>query len=284
MKSCSEAHTLLLGCGFTLSRLAKRLPQNSFVVTATTEEKCAELRHAGMLAERVNVESATDLRELLQKYTHLNTLIDSVPPIEDSARSAEAVSAAIAGSSIRRVFYLSTSGVFGGVAGDWVDQTTKPNPLNEKAQARLACEQSYRKLETYEITVTCFRIPAIYNEERGLQQALRNSQFRIPEDGDSWSNRIHVDDLVEVLFRALRFPITDKLPVVIPVCDDEPAKYREVVEFYCKKLGIRMPESVSREEIQRKKMSHFATNQRVSNRLMKELLGVELKFPTYRSS
>ena len=68
------------------------------------------------------------------------------------------------------------------------------------------------------------------------------------------------------------------------LADDEPAPPQDVVEYACKLLGVEPPPLVPIEDANLSPMakSFYADNKRVSNRRMKDALGVRLKFPTYR--
>jgi len=68
------------------------------------------------------------------------------------------------------------------------------------------------------------------------------------------------------------------------VCDDDPAPPDEVVAFACALLGVAPPLAVSIEHAALSEMarSFYADNKRVSNRRIKEELGVRLRYPSYR--
>jgi nucleoside-diphosphate-sugar epimerase len=127
---------------------------------------------------------------------------------------------------------------------------------------------------------TCaLRLPAIYGPDRGLLHSLKSGTYRLVGGGESWTNRIHVDDLVTVIERAIAMP---SLPPVLCVCDDAPTKAREVAEFLCAREGLPMPASVPEEEVLRQGGYTMLSNQRVQNGLMKRLLGVTLQFPSFK--
>jgi hypothetical protein len=66
------------------------------------------------------------------------------------------------------------------------------------------------------------------------------------------------------------------------VSDDEPALARDVVEFICQTHGLSLPGSISSQECVSRGAYTMVSNQRVNNRRMKELLGITLRYPTYR--
>ena len=68
------------------------------------------------------------------------------------------------------------------------------------------------------------------------------------------------------------------------VCDDDPAPPDEVIAFACELLGVSPPPPVPVEQAELSEMalSFYADNKRVSNRRMKQELGIELHYPSYR--
>ena len=68
------------------------------------------------------------------------------------------------------------------------------------------------------------------------------------------------------------------------VCDDLPTKYVDVINYACQLLNkdYNFPE-IEFNQIENKILSEFyKDNKRVSNKKIKESLGVNLKFPTYK--
>lgn len=271
--------TALIGGGYTLQRLAERLSPGSFVINSRSAETCAAWRARGWEASQLDVADPQATKEFFRRFPTLSVVVDSVPPIRaggDPATGAKSVAAALAGSAVRQVIYLSTTGVFGVRDGSCVDESTPPAPWNPQGEARLLCEEAYRASG---VATCALRLPAIYGPDRGLLHSLRSGSYRLIGAGESWTNRIHVDDLVTVLERAIA---ARELPPVLCVCDDAPTQAREVVEFLCAREGLPMPSSVSEQEALRQGAYTMLSNQRVQNGLMKRLLGVRLTFPSFR--
>ena len=70
------------------------------------------------------------------------------------------------------------------------------------------------------------------------------------------------------------------------VCDDEPAPPSEVIGYAAELLGLPQPKEeafeTAKETMSPMAVSFYAESKRVSNRRIKETLGVELAYPTYR--
>lgn len=275
---------ILFGGGYTLQKVAERLPLGSFAITSRRAEQCALWRDTcSWNSEVANIESVDSLKALFSRYPRARVLVDSVPPLRsgDSSAGVEKMLQALSGTGIERVIYLSTTGVFGGRDGKVVDEETPPAPWNEQGNARFLCERLYRSASERGLRAqaTALRLPAIYGSDRGLLSALRSGTYRMVDNGGLWTNRIHVEDLAEVIVRAIH---ATSLPEVLCVSDDEPALAKEVVSYLCQTHGLPLPGSISSQECVARGAYTMVSNQRVSNKRMKELLKMELRYPSYR--
>lgn len=271
--------TALIGGGYTLQRLAQRLAPGSFVITSRSAATCAMWRARGWEVFEVDFANAASVSAFFREFPALLVVVDSVPPLQigpDPALGAKCVAAALSGSAVRQVIYLSTTGVFGVRDGSLVDEATVSAPCNPQAEARLHCEEAYRASA---IATCALRLPAIYGPDRGVLHSLRSGTYRMVGSGESWTNRIHVEDLVTVLERAIS---AESLPPLLCVSDDCPARAREVLEFLCLREGLPMPTSITEQEALGAGAYTLLSSQRVQNALMKRSLAVVLRYPSFR--
>jgi len=93
-------------------------------------------------------------------------------------------------------------------------------------------------------------------------------------------NRIHVDDIGRMTMEAAR----RKLAGVYNLADDEPAPPQDVVAYAAGLAGIAPPTTVAYAEARLTGMaaSFWGECKRVSNRRIKDELGVALSYPSYR--
>jgi nucleoside-diphosphate-sugar epimerase len=280
--SPARVSTVLLGCGYTLRRLAAILPEGTTVLTSRSPGRVEGWIEEGFSASVVDTQNRTHLSELLKQYPDVHTIVDSVPPQFGDPETSPNLGvrnllSAIAGTSVERIVYLSTTGVFGVEDGSPVDEATPARPSNPRSLARLEAEDLYR---SGSVSSVVLRLPAIYGPGRGIGLSLRDGTYRLVESGSRWSNRIHVHDLVEVLAR-ITMGSELRIPPLLCVTDDRPARSSEVVRHYCQTLGLPHPREISLDEAVGRGMHTLLSNQRVSNRLMKSLLGVTLRYPSY---
>src|SRR5206468_4194122 len=102
----------------------------------------------------------------------------------------------------RRFVYLSTSGVYGDCAGEWIDETRPPNPQTGRALRRLDAERALGDWgERVEIVI--LRVPGIYASDRLPLERLARGTPALRPDEDVYTNHIHADDLAAILVAAL---------------------------------------------------------------------------------
>ena len=195
------------------------------------------------------------------------------------AAYGEAIAAA---PRLGKILYLSTVAVYGDHDGGWVDEATPPAPVSDRGAARLAAEEGWRALAAKTgKQVHILRLPGIYGPGQNALENLREGTAkRLVKPGQVF-NRIHVDDIGRAIAACLTTQLAGR---VWNVCDDEPAPPQDVVAFGAKLLGLPVPPDLPFESAQLSPMarSFYGENKRVSNRALRETLGVKLAYPTYR--
>jgi nucleoside-diphosphate-sugar epimerase len=215
----------------------------------------------------------------------------SVPPDEDGdavldrhgAEIAAWAASGAAGGGLAWAGYLSTTGVYGDRRGDWVDEDSALEPTGPRGLRRAAAERGWLDLhESHGLPVHIFRLAGIYGPGRSaLDQVRAGTAKRIDKPGQVFS-RIHVDDIAAVLEASIARPNPGR---AYNVCDDNPAPPAEVVAEACALLGREPPPLVPYEAAALSAMarSFYRDNKRVSNRRIKEELGVTLAYPDYQA-
>ncbi len=275
-------HTLLsFGHGFSSRALARLLVPMGWRVIGTTRsaEKAEVLRREGV--EPV-VWPGTDLTPFIAKATHLLT---SVAPGEagDPVLDAYAHAIAARGAEIQWAGYLSTTGVYGNHDGGWVDETAKLTPSTRRGQLRVEAEAAWLDLARASgLPLHIFRLAGIYGPGRGPFAKVRGGTARqIIKPGQVFS-RIHVDDIAAVVLASINRP---RPGAIYNVCDDDPAPPQDVLAHAAHLLGLPPPPEVPFDEAEMTPMarSFYSDSKRVRNDLMKSELGVDLRYPDYRT-
>ncbi|HYI91803.1 MAG TPA: SDR family oxidoreductase [Beijerinckiaceae bacterium] len=271
------------GLGYSALHLA-RSHRNRFARiagTVTSRGKAERLAAEGISALVFAPEGADPAIE--SEIAAADALLVSIAPDENGdpvlARFADAVAAA---PRLKWIGYLSTIGVYGDRGGDWVDETTPPEPVSARSRERLAAEHAWLALGARSgRPVHVFRLAGIYGPGRN---ALRNladgTAKRIVKPGQVF-NRIHVDDIAAVLIASLARP---RAGAIYNLADDEPAPAPDLVAYAAGLAGVPSPPEMPFAEAALGPMaaSFYGESKRVANRLIKDELGVRLRHPTYR--
>jgi nucleoside-diphosphate-sugar epimerase len=268
---------LVFGLGFSARHVAQRLQIAGAHVTATVRSraKADGLAQAGITArvfspDHVDAQIADDIAAS-------DAILISVPPGESGDPVLASFAAPIAAApNLRWVGYLSTVGVYGDHAGNWVDETTPPTPGNGRSRLRTTTEQAWLALGAH-----VFRLSGIYGPGRNqLVQLASGTARRIVKPGQIF-NRIHVADIAAVIEASLARPRPDG---IYNVTDNEPAPPQDVVAFAARLCGLEPPAEIpfERAELSPMARSFYSENRRVRNALIREELGVTLSYPTYR--
>jgi nucleoside-diphosphate-sugar epimerase len=249
--------------------------------TVRRADKARQLQLAGIQAYPLMEEF--DASGLAGDIRSADALLVSAPPSDKEDPCLGRFRAAIASAdNLRWIGYLSTTGIYGDHGGAWIDESTPPTPQSARSVERLAAEQDWRTFgRVAGKPVQVFRLSGIYGPGRSpLVNLARGTAHRIVKPGQVFS-RIHVDDIAAVLWASMQ---RSRPGAVYNVADDEPAPPQDVISYAAHLANVTPPPEVPYEAADLSPMarSFYAENKRVSNRLIKEELGVRLSYPTYR--
>lgn len=177
--------------------------------------------------------------------------------------------------------YYSTVGVYGDFDGAWIDETAPLVPRNERSDRRVLAEQAWRDYaERRGVPLTILRLAGIYGPGRSTFDKLADGTARRVVKPGQVFNRIHVADIGRVTALAAEA----RLNGTFNLADDEPAPPQDLVTHAAALLGMAPPPEVPFDiaEMTPMQRSFYADNKRVSNAAIKQALGIELLYPTYR--
>jgi nucleoside-diphosphate-sugar epimerase len=182
----------------------------------------------------------------------------------------------------RRVVYLSTTGVYGDCAGEWVDESRPPAPVAERAYRRLDAENRWRAWSRQsggELVI--LRVAGIYGPGKLPRARLESGRPMVAEAESPITNHIHTFDLVEICLAAMARGTPGE---VYNVCDGHPDSMTGYFYAVADFLGLPRPPVISLQEAQRQltpgMLSYLGESRRLSNRKLIEELGVTLRYPT----
>ena len=274
------------GYGYTAQALAQSLlaEEANWKVAGTTRDmnKLRALKNSGVQMYLFDDDHPLDDPFVaLEGVTHL---LLSIPPSDngDPAFTAHADDL-LRIDSLKWVGLLSTTAVYGDREGAWVDEEAEVRPTNKRGSRRALAEAQWQSLHaSWRVPVHIFRLAGIYGPGRSALDAVRaGNSRRIDKPGHAF-NRVHVDDIVQVLKASMAMPNAGR---VYNVSDDMPSPSHEIIECACKLLGMAVPPLISFDTVDQAPMarSFYLDNKRVSNERIKKELGVELKYPDFNS-
>ncbi|MEY8803274.1 SDR family oxidoreductase [Leisingera sp. XS_AS12] len=262
---------LCLGFGYTARALAPHLIARGWRVFGTTRDVVP-----GDVPD-VQLQRWPGTRLPLEGVTHV---LSSIAPTEPGDPvMAELREQFEAASDLQWVGYLSTTAVYGDHGGDWVDEDTPLTPASVRGEWRQRAEAEWQAVPGLPLHI--FRLAGIYGPGRGpFAKLMAGKARRIVKPGQVFS-RIHVEDIARVLIASIMQP---RPGAIYNVCDDDPAPPQDVLGYAAELLGLPVPAEVPFEEAGMTPMarSFYGENKRVSNRRIKEDLGISLLYPSYR--
>jgi len=265
---------IIVGCGYTGTRLARALVGQGADVTITRRERtvasdlAAEL---GAIGVRADLADPASLHGIIAPDSIVVCL---APPGPDPAGEQRALIAAAA--DARKLVYVSSTGVYAPGGGAWVDEHWPLAPVTPSGKARVVAEAA---LAEARIPWISLRVAGIHGPGRGLVDRIRAGTYRIIGDGRAHVSRIHVDDLVAAIVAGGASTVTG----AVNVADDDPAPIGEVADAIAARFGMPAPPRVAPDAVPPEVAGMLTADRRIANRRLREELGVVLRYPSWRS-
>jgi nucleoside-diphosphate-sugar epimerase len=265
----------LIGCGYSAAALGHRLQAAGVAA--------AGISLSGAAVEGIAVARA-DLRTgLLELSAAAGAVVYYMVPTlaarDDGSHRhpMERALAALDAQAIAGLIYLSSTSVYGDTGGGWVDERTPPSPSSPWGRMRADLEQlvwSYGR--EHNLPASVVRLPEIYGPGRGPIERLR--QGHAPRFPERYSNRIHVDDLADVLFE-----LGQRLDrELLLVCDGYPATTGEVYGYAAELLGQPPPSFGTEDGDDPNRLAMARDSKRCRNDGLLRWLGRPLRYPSYQ--
>lgn len=174
----------------------------------------------------------------------------------------------------KRFIYISSTSVYGQSGGEWVDEDSPTEPVEENGKIVLEAERLLRSVIPDAIVL---RFAGIYGPDRILRRAAVEKGEPLLGDAEKWLNLIHVDDGAKVVLAA-----EERAPLggTLLVSDGNPVRRRE---FYTRMAELLHAPAAKFLPLppEAPLPPHERGNRRVSNRKLREELEVTLDFLDY---
>jgi nucleoside-diphosphate-sugar epimerase len=174
-------------------------------------------------------------------------------------------------STLQHILYTSSTSIYGDHAGAWVDESTLLKPVHENAKILSETEQILLSCASTHLKVCIFRLAEIYGPGREIENRLRRMQPQsFPGTGDSYTNLIHLTDIV----LALDFALQHGLNGIYNLCNDFHIPRHLFYDWLCEK------EQMTAIKWDPTRTHSHQGNRRVSNQKLKSA-GYVFSHPTY---
>ncbi len=283
MQSFGKPSILIIGCGDIGLRVAKQLSRSHRVFALTSQQsRFQELREVGatpILGNLDQPESLWRLAGLAQTVIHL------APPQNSGNRDCRTRNLirilAQGSNTVRRLIYISTTGVYGDHRGAKVSEITPVNPQSERAKRRVDAERVLRLWGPVNgVAVTILRVPGIYAADRLPIERLESKTPALVPEEDAYSNHIQSDDLARLVCAAVYH---GKPQRIINACDGGETKMGDYFDEVADAFGLQRPARLPGNELQKivspMLWSFMRESRRVTNARLPELK-TPLRYPS----
>ena len=271
---------LIYGYGYVARFLSEKIIANGNTVLATTRDP----NKINVQIDKLTLVHPDKVNSKLVDYgDEITHLIISVPPNESGDIFLKQYKDSLLNmSNLKWIGYLSATNVYGDHNGEYVSEFSSLKGTTSKGINRIKAEgQWIEHSKENNLPLHIFRIAGIYGPERNIYKRIKLNKFNHIIKNDQYFSRIYISDLVNILFASMNKPN----PInIYNIADDMPSSMCDVVEFICQKTSCTIPEKISFEDLDKKQQqdSFYLENKRINNRLLKEDLGIILKYPSYR--
>jgi nucleoside-diphosphate-sugar epimerase len=167
-------------------------------ITAADLAGCDAVAH---LAELSNDPLGQNNPTVTHKINHVGSV-----SLAQAARAA----------GIRRFVYTSSCSVYGAGTGDFLDETTAPNPQTAYAECKVLVEQDVGKMAAPDFCPVFLRNATAYGPSPRMRfdivindlsaMAYTNKRIAMLSDGSPWRPVVHLEDICEAIYRSLVAP------------------------------------------------------------------------------
>lgn len=274
---------LVCGCGYLGERVARKWLRsgNQVWVTTRSESRAEKLSRDGFHPLVVDVTHPFTLPDAL---SNLDTVLWAIGFDRSSHQTVEDVYVeglrnvlAAMPSKVARFIFISSTGVYGQSAGEWVDEQACRQPTRPGGRAYVIAEDllAHHKLGERRIVL---RLAGIYGPQRIPKLSLVRAGESIESPQSGFLNLIHIDDAVQVVLAAEQHAMP---PALFVVADGRPVPrgdfYRELA-----RLLNAPPPKFAEPQSGSSTADRASSDKRVSSELMKTVLRISLQYPSFR--
>ena len=274
-----EINIFCFGFGQVAKNFIKKLTIEKYNInlSTTSRSETSKENYKGINYNSYLFDSEKFDQNLVVKLKEADHILVSIPPKNEEDLVVKNFSKFLESAKVKWITYLSATSVYGDHKGEWVNENSKTNPTSDKGVARLKAENSWASLEkNNKLPVQIFRLSGIYSNEKNILVRLKSGDVKLINKRDHYFSRIHVDDIVNILFKSLsKF----KSGEIYNLSDDKPSSSKEITLYGVKMLNIK---NIEVDTIKSEMLKNFYNkSKKVSNKKVKDYFNYNLMFPSY---
>ena len=268
---------VVAGCGYTGLKLVKALNGQANRIISISRTTVIDV--PGVESVNIDLDSAPSTRLDIGKDSRVCYLIPPATEGDPESRFRVFVEQVLT-EVPRRVLLISTTGVYGDCQGEWVDEKRPINPQTDRAKRRVKVEQfCHHWAEKNGVSLAIFRVAGIYGPDRVPVERLRRGIVLPKNRPVGFSNRIHVEDLVNACVAGL---IGNEMGV-FNVSDGHPMRYSEyfnlVAEIWNLPGVVERADSEVDESLSSTMRSYLNESRKIDNQKLLDAFQLELRHP-----
>lgn len=218
-------------------------------------------------------------KNLIKVLLNSHYILISIPPQKNQDVVLKNFAKLLKNSNIKKIIYLSATSVYGNHNGRWVNEKSKLKGKTYLGSRRKKTEKlwiNFRKKSKKDISI--LRVSGIYSKEKNVLKKISKSNILVKEK--KYFSRIRVEDLARIIHRVF---LVKERSLILNASDDKPSTNIEVAYYAAKLLKIKKLNEVPISSFKNRMMKEFyKDSKKVSNKKMKNKLGIKLRYPTYK--
>jgi nucleoside-diphosphate-sugar epimerase len=276
-------NTVIIGCGDIGKRIAILLQKdnNSVFGVVRSNEGLRALQRNNIQGINIDLDTVETFESLPVNNALVYYLVPPPRQGVTDTRIRRFLDMITNDASPKKIVYMSTSGVYGDVRGDWVTENSPVDPGSDRGKRRLDAENAVRAWSKNQNTeYVILRVPGIYGPGRIQIDRLKNRNPVLRKEDAPYSNRIHADDLTNICVAAAKTSLSNS---IFNASDGQPSTITEYYNTMAKLLGLRPPPTITMREASKimspMRLSFLQESKRLDNSKMLTELNVDLLYP-----
>jgi nucleoside-diphosphate-sugar epimerase len=187
--------------------------------------------------------------------------------------------------TVQSYIFSSNVAPYGDRGDEWLTEDSPIAPDHPLGQVMVEAEQAIMELvRMHHFPAIILRVSSIYGAGRDFVDSVLSGTATMIGDGRNFLTHIHIDDLI---FMLDRIAVEGQPGAVYNVADDEPARAKDFYGEVRRRLGMVPPRAFSKATalfsgIDPSVVGMASASTRLSNRRIKQELGMQLRYPSFR--